>query len=45
MLKQLEEYKVQNIEEKEYIIMRDAELTTIIKQQGEDEAQKSMEKK
>ena len=25
--------------------MRDAELTTIIKQQGEDEAQKSMEKK
>ena len=44
MLQRLEEEKVHNLEVKEQMIMRDVELATIMKQQEEDEAQKSMDK-
>ena len=43
-LQKLEEDGVQNLEEKEQMIMRDAEFATMIQQQEEDEAQKEMNK-
>ena len=43
-LQRLEEDEVQNLEEKEQIIMRDGKLTTIMQQQKEDKACKYMEK-
>ena len=44
MLQQLEEDEGQNLEEKEQIIMRDGKIATIMQQQEEEDAQKSMEK-
>ena len=35
---------MQNLEKKEHMIMRDGEFATLMQQQEEDEAQKSMEK-
>ena len=43
-LQRLEEDKVQNLEKKEQMIMRDGEFATMMQHQEEDEAQKSMEK-
>ena len=43
-LQLLEEGKVQNMEDKEQMIMRDGDLATIMKQQEKDGAQKLMEK-
>ena len=43
-LKQLEEDDVNNLDEKEHIIFMDYDISTIIKQKEEDEAQKLMEK-
>ena len=40
----LEEEKVQNLEEMENMIMRDGNLSTVMQQKEEDEAQKPMEK-
>ena len=44
MLQRLEEEEVQNLEEKEQMIMRDGEHANIMQHQEEDEAQKSMDK-
>ena len=41
-LQRLEEDEVQNLEEKEQMIVRDGKLATIMQQQEEDEAQKWM---
>ena len=43
-LQRLEEDKVQNLEKKEQMIMRDGEFATMMQHQEEDEAQKSTEK-
>ena len=43
-LQRLEEDKVQNLEKKEHIIMRDGDFFTMMQQQQEDKAQKSMDK-
>ena len=40
----LEEDEVHNLEKKENMIMKDVKLATMMQQQEEDEAQKSMEK-
>ena len=42
MLQQFEDDEVHNLEKKEQMIMRDYELATIVQQNEEDEAQKSM---
>ena len=42
MLQQFEDDEVHNLEKKEQMIMRDDELATIVQQNEEDEAQKSM---
>ena len=44
MLQILEEDELQNMEEKEHMIMSYGKLATIMKQQEEDEAHKLMEK-
>ena len=44
VLQLLEEDEVQNLEEKEHMIIRDGELANIIQRQEEDEAQKSIDK-
>ena len=41
-LRRHEKYEVQNLERKEQMIMKNGELATIIQQQEEDKAQKSM---
>ena len=43
-LQKIEEEEVHNLEEKQLMITRNGELVTIMKQQEEDKAQKSMEK-
>ena len=43
-MQQLVEDEVQHIEEKEHMITKDGELATIMQQQEEDEAQKSIDK-
>ena len=40
MLQQIEYEEVQNLEEKEHMIMRDGDLDTMMQQQEEDEVQK-----
>ena len=42
MLQQFEDDEVYNLEKKEQMIMRDYKLATIVQQNEEDEAQKSM---
>ena len=44
VLQLIEEYEVQNLEEKEQMIMSDGDLATMLQQQEEDEAQKSIDK-
>ena len=43
-LQQIEEEEVQNLENKEQMIMRDGEFATMMQHQEEGEVQKSMEK-
>ena len=44
LLQRIEEDEIQNLEEKERIIMKDGKLATIMQHQEEDKAQKLMEK-